>query len=446
MSWHHGELLAHGVGGRGDLPVPFTLALLGAVTALVVSFVMLAWRWPQPRLRGATTGRPAPAWLADLLRSPEWLGAWQVVGLVAVAYTAYAAFAGPDISLNPTAGIVYVLFWVGTLAVLSAIAGPVWRRVNPLRTLQQRLWQLLRRDPHEGLLGRYPARLGYWPAALFLLCFVWLELIGPERASTVTLRWWFGGYAVLQLIGAALLGSSWFTHADGFEVLSSLFGRLSVLGRRDDGVVVLRHPLAGLDQMVLEPGLVATVSVMLGSTAYDGFSANLAWVNVQQSSSLPKTVTGTLGLLAVIGFVAATFVLASWLCGVLGDDRLPHLARQFAPSLVPIAFGYVLAHYWSLLILEGQRTVVKMSDPLGDGSNWFGTGTAGFVNDSLIRPAVLAPLQVLFVVTGHVLGIVLAHDRAVALFPHRHAVRGQLPMLAVMVVYTLGGLLLLFSS
>jgi hypothetical protein len=219
-----------------------------------------------------------------------------------------------------------------------------------------------------------------------------------------------------------------------------------MLGRRDDGVVVLRHPLAGLDQMTLEPGLVATVSVMLGSTAYDGFTANLAWVNVQQESSIPKIVTGSLGLLAAIGFVAVSFVVASWLCGVLAQDRLPHLARQFAPSLVPIAFGYVLAHYWSLLVLEGQRTIVKMSDPLGDGSNWFGTGHAGFVNDSLIRPSVLAPLQVLFVVTGHVLGIVLAHDRAVGLFPHRHAVRGQLPMLIVMVFYTLGGLLLLFST
>jgi hypothetical protein len=444
--WHHGNLLAHGVGGRGDLPLPFALALFGAAIALVVSFAMLAWRWPEPRLRGSTAGRPVPAWLADLLRSPEWLGLWQVVGVVALAYTAYAAFLGPDISLNPTAGIVYVLFWVGTLAVLSVVLGPVWRRMNPLRTVQQRGWQLLHRDPHEGLLGRYPARLGYWPAALFLLSFVWLELVGPERASTVTLRWWFVAYATLQLVGSALWGSSWFTHADGFEVMSSLFGRLSMLGRRDDDVIVLRHPLAGLDQIALEPGLVATVSVMLGSTAYDGFSENLAWVNLQQESSLPKILTGSVGLLAVIGFVAGTFVLASWLCGVLGDDRLPHLARQFAPSLVPIAFGYVLAHYWSLLVLEGQRTIVKMSDPLADGSNWFGMGTAGFVNDSLIRPSVLAPLQVLFVVTGHVLGIVLAHDRAVALFPHRHAVRGQLPMLVVMVVYTLGGLLLLFST
>jgi hypothetical protein len=446
VSWHGGALLAHGVGGRGDLPVPFALALLGAVVALVVSFAMLAWRWPEPRLHGATTGRPVPAWLGDLLRSPEWLGAWQVVGIVALAYTAYAAVLGPDDPLNPTAGIIYVLFWVGTLAVVSMLFGPVWRRLNPLRTIQQRLWQLLRRDPHAGLLGRYPSPLGYWPAAFFLLCFVWLELVGPERASTLTLRWWFGVYAVLQLLGSALFGSSWFTHADGFEVLSSLFGRLSMLGRRDDGVVVLRHPLAGLDQMTLEPGLVATVSVMLGSTAYDGFTANLAWVNVQQESSIPKIVTGSLGLLAAIGFVAVSFVVASWLCGVLAQDRLPHLARQFAPSLVPIAFGYVLAHYWSLLVLEGQRTIVKMSDPLGDGSNWFGTGHAGFVNDSLIRPSVLAPLQVLFVVTGHVLGIVLAHDRAVGLFPHRHAVRGQLPMLIVMVFYTLGGLLLLFST
>ncbi len=55
-------------------------------------------------------------------------------------------------------------------------------------------------------------------------------------------------------------------------------------------------------------------------------------------------------------------------------------------------------------------------------------------------------MQVTSIVAGHVLGVVLAHDRAVRLFPRRRAVAGQLPLLALMVAYTCGGLLLLFAA
>jgi hypothetical protein len=55
-------------------------------------------------------------------------------------------------------------------------------------------------------------------------------------------------------------------------------------------------------------------------------------------------------------------------------------------------------------------------------------------------------IQVVAIVTGHVMGVVLAHERAVTLFERRVAVIGQVPLLVLMVGYTIGGLLLLFSS
>ena len=58
----------------------------------------------------------------------------------------------------------------------------------------------------------------------------------------------------------------------------------------------------------------------------------------------------------------------------------------------------------------------------------------------------MAVIQVGAVVTGHVLGVVLAHDRSVRLLPREHALRGQLPMLLLMLGYTIGGLWLLFAS
>ena len=55
--------------------------------------------------------------------------------------------------------------------------------------------------------------------------------------------------------------------------------------------------------------------------------------------------------------------------------------------------------------------------------------------------------QVAALVVGHVAGLAIAHDRAVALFDDRRAaLRSQYPMLALMVLYTVGGLWLLSRS
>ena len=441
------HLVAHGVGGRSDLPISFPLALTAAVLALVISFAVLAWRWPTPRINGDTAGHRVPTALGRLLDSRSWRGCWRAVGLAAVGFVIFTAVAGPDDALNPTAGTVYVVFWVGTLVVASALLGSVWRALNPLRTLQYLIYRALKRDPYKGLLGNYPQWLGYWPAAMSVLSFVWLELVGPMRDSTVTLRAWFGVYAVIHLVGAVLYGSGWFSRADGFEVISTMFGRLSVLGRRHDQVRVIRSPLAGLDQLKVENGLLALVSVMLGSTAYDGISQGQWWLEVQQGTTIAKNITGSLGLLVMVLIIAATFGLAAWLTGVVSGAVRPikGWATQFAPSVVAIALGYSLAHYYSMLVLVGQQTLSQLSDPLGTGANWFGTADWG-ISYAWISPSFTASLQVIFVLGGHIIAIVLAHDRAVRLLPARRAVLGQLPMLTAMVSYTLAGLDLLFST
>ena len=121
------------------------------------------------------------------------------------------------------------------------------------------------------------------------------------------------------------------------------------------------------------------------------------------------------------------------------------VGTQFAASLVPVAAGYVVAHYWSLAVYAGQYTLALLSDPLGDGSDWL--GTADLVpNTALIAPTTVASIQAVAVVTGHLIGIVHAHSRALTVFPGRSALRGQLPMMVLMVGYTCGGLVLLFSA
>jgi hypothetical protein len=437
-----GAVLAHGVGNRQDLPLPFGLAVAGAGATLVLTFVLLGLLWPAPRLNGPRAGRPLPNRLAALIDSPTSRRVLAAIGLLLTTYCSIGLLLGKDDARNPTPYVVYVLLWIGLVPV-SALLGPVWRRLNPLRHLHAAIMRLARLDPRAGA-APLPG-WGYWPAALGLAAFVWLELIAPGNATLPALRLAVTGFVAVQLIAAFVFGSRWFDRGDPFEVWSALYGLLSPLGRRADGRLVLRSPLAGLDALRPAPGLAATVAVMLGATAYDGASNAPAWFTFVQSRPWPQPLTETLGLMAVIGLVWGLFLGCLSVCARLTGSVTRVLAGAFAPSLVPIAFGYVVAHYWSLLISEGQNAVIRLSDPLGTGADWL--GMADRVPDTtLLQPALVAVVQVMAVLAGHLIGVVLAHDRAVRLFPRHRALIGQLPLLALMVTYTCGGLLVLFSA
>lgn len=439
----HGRLLAHGIGSREDLPIPFTYAVTGAAVALVVSFLALGLLWREPRFDPVNAGRPLARGLAAVIDASVTRTALRVLGVVATGYVVMAAVFGRDDALNPTAGAVYVLLWIG-IPLLSLLLGPVWKLVNPLRSLHWALSRLLRTDPAEGL-APLPASIGYWPAAASLFAFVWLELIAPENTTLPVLRTFFAAYLAVHLLAATYWGSAWFDRGDGFEVFSSLAGRLSLLGRRGDGLLVVRNPLAGVAGTAVAPGLFAVVGVLLGSTAYDSYSNTPSWVSALQSGPLSAEVTGTLGLLGAVLLVTLAFSGAAALSGRDSGLRAWDVAGEYAHSIVPIVMGYVVAHYWSLLVLIGQQTVIQLSDPLGTGANWLGTGDRA-IDSTLAEPTFTAVLQVLAVVTGHVLGVVLAHDRAVGLLPRRRALVGQVPLLVLMVGYTVGGLSLLFAA
>jgi len=434
------SLPAHGVGSRQDLPLPFTAVLIGAAAALLVSFVALGALWPEPRLR-ADSGIPLPPRLARTLSSPVFKGIWVTLSLLLTGWTVMALVFGKDDANNPVPYVVYAWLWVG-LAALSLIFGPIWSWLNPIRWLHAGVTRLARLDPDASMTTWSP---GYWPAALGLFAFTWLELIAPDRTTLLVLRVTIGGFVLVNLLGALVFGRGWFRRADPFEVWSRLYGSLSPLARRTDRVWVLRSPLHGANSVAVDRGLLATASVMLGSTAYDGFSSEPRWYTFVQSSALPSELLMTAGLIGMSLVVGVSLHLAAAVSARVAGVPVRGLAAQFAPSLLPIAAGYVVAHYWSLWIFEGQNTWIRLSDPLGIGANWLGTGGLT-ANATLLAPTLVATIQVLAIVTGHILGVVLAHERAVTLFQRRVAVIGQVPLLALMVGYTCGGLLLLFSS
>ncbi|WP_392841728.1 hypothetical protein [Streptomyces sp. LN500] len=426
------NVLAHGIGSQHDLPLSPFYAFAGAFAALLVSFLALGLLWSASRFRGDRAGRPVPAALQRLADACPTRMVARVLGLAAALFVLLHLLLGPNgPEHNPAAGTVYVLLWVG-LVPASLLLGPVWRLLNPLRTLHLLVCRALGRDPAAG--RPLPVHLGLWPAAAGLLAFTWLELVAPDPASSTALLLFFVLHGVVHLGGAARHGARWFDHADAFEVYSGLLARLSPLGRRPaDRRLVLRSPFNGLDAVPQTPGLVATVCVMLGSTAYDGFSDAPSWITTVQTSPLGRTTAATLGLLAAVALVATLYALCAGATRLI-SGQLRHPLTAFAHSLVPIALGYLVAHYFTLFVTEGTRTVMMA------------LGTDNPVPpEPPLTPGGIATLQVTAIVIGHVLGVVAAHDRSVRLFPPARAVAGQLPLLALMIAYTIGGLTLLLA-
>jgi hypothetical protein len=435
--------LAHGIGGARDLPVSPELAIAGAVAALTVSFTVLALAWRNPRYDEATSGRPAPRPLATLVDSRAFRVGLRVLGMVVFLYAAFAAVFGKDLLTNPVFGMFYVWWWVG-LVPLSLLLGPVWKAISPVRTINALFARVSGSDPERGLYP-FPERLGYWPAAVGLYAFVWMELVYPYSTELGPVRLWCAIYVAAMLIGGALFGSGFYERADPFEVYSSLVGKLSVWGRRD-GQLLVRSPLANLDTVPVRPGLVAVVSVLFGSTAFDSFKDSSPWVKFVQDSEVSKTLLDNLGLLAFCVTVGLVFTLGCVLTGLGEELRHRELPNLFAHSVVPIIVGYIVAHYLTYLVEVGQQTLILASDPLGEGSNLLGTGNLTVSYWLTLHPTGLATAKVLAVVLGHVLGVIAAHDRAMKVLPRRHQLTGQLPLLLAMVAFTVGGLYLLFAA
>ncbi|WP_433277706.1 hypothetical protein ACQPZA_01555 [Pseudonocardia xinjiangensis] len=405
-------VLAHGIGGVEGLPLDGELVLQTGGVVVLVSFLAVALLWKHPRFTGPVTGRPLPA----ALDSPGLRRVLQAATLaVATAIVGYG-FAGPqDPDANPAPRALYVLLWVG-LVPASLVFGPVWRVLNPLRLLHRLAAAALRRSAN----GTAPlsGRLGYWPAALGLLVFVWLELVAPGRDRPDVVSAFLLGYAVLHTVAALRFGERWFDRADAFETYSALTGALAPIGRLADGRIGLRNPFRGLAAVPVAPGLVGFVAVWWGSTVFDGLSGWVGW----QALGLPA-VLDTLVLIGLVLLVAGLYRAATG-----------PLAGPLVTTLVPIAAGYTIAHYLTLLLVEGPRGLAQL------GGAQLGAVTA------VPAPGVVAGVQIAAVLVGHVVAVVAAHDRSVALLPEHRRLADQVPLVLLMVAYTMAGLFLLVLS
>jgi hypothetical protein len=457
---------AHALVARQDLPIPAWLFAWAASIVLIVSFYALSIGWRTPRFEEDSWRPVGGEGLSRGLLSWPIQALCGLIGVFLLGVAVYTGLHGTDApDRNFALTFLFVTTWLG-FPLLGVLVGDVFRAFNPWRAAGRAVgggFRLIARQPPAHL--RYPEALGRWPAAAGLVAFVWLEVVyGSTGGITVGLAPHSAGVAALVYTGytlamMALFGAEkWCSRGEVFSVYFGMFSTIGPLEVRD-GRLGRRRPLSAATRWATVPGSVALVVASIGTTSFDGSQEGvlknaiestfqrLADANVDLTWAL--RLTDSLYMLLVLTGVAAVYLI-----GVQGMRTIRNappaaeLRRAFAHTLIPIAFAYLVAHYFSLFVYQEQaQFTYLLSDPLGTGTtDLFGTAS-GSVNYGVISANAIWYVQVGALVIGHVTGLVLAHDRAITIWrDYRQATRSQYWMLAVMVGFTCFGLYLLSSA
>jgi hypothetical protein len=454
---------AHALVAKQDLPIPAWLFAWAASIVLIASFFALAAAWRKPQFE-QERWRPSAAWLTTVLHSWPLQVLCGGLGVFLLGVGIYSGIHGteaPDRNFAIT--FFFVTAWIG-FPFASALLGNVFPIFNPWRAIARVAGGAyglvaLCRMPHLA----YPEKLGRWPAAAGLLGFVWLEVVyGSSGGVAVGLEPHAAGvaacvYSVYTLTMMALFGiETWCSRGEIFSVYFGMFSQLAPFGVKD-GRIGCRRPLAAATHWATTvPGSTAVVIASIASTSFDGaedgaYKGGLAHVG----SWIEGLGVGPLATIRITDsiFMAATVLAVAgvYLLGVKGMRSVPGapafrtLTRGFAHSLIPIALAYVVAHYFSLFVYQEQaQFTYLLSDPLGTSTtDLFGTAEYG-IDFNALTPNIVWYVQVAALLVGHVVGLTLAHDRALVYWPdYRRASRSQYWMLAVMVAFTCFGLYLL---
>lgn len=461
---------AHALGGRYDLPLPLGFYLTGSALAVALSFVGVA-----ALLRPSATPSRS-GWRCDLtayrpirfLVSPPAANLAGALGLAMLGLMLVAAYVGSSRPAeNPAVTIAWILFWVGGAYLSVATGDGWWRALDPWR-FGFRLWQrLAARRGVTAHRGNPAQEFGRWPAAVLLAAVFWLELVYPDAAKPATLGTLIVAYSLLAWATMARYGpDEWRRRCDPFAALFGELARLAPLALRSRGSrmrpsLTLRPPGQGITEgPPASPSTTAIILVLLAAVSFDGLTATpqwaAAWRALADVDSVSAALRGAeiLGLsgYAIVSTVAFAVALAAFAGAYIAacagaaaiaravsrDDSVTtaRLVAVFAPTLLPIGAAYHLAHYFSYLLIQGQRILPQLSDPLGRGQDWVGMADHGIAID-IVSPATVWYVAVGAIVGGHVAAVYAAHRQALRrLDGLRTVALSQLPLVTLMIGYT----------
>jgi hypothetical protein len=458
-------LYGHALVAREDLPIPDWLFAWGASVVLIVSFIALSVLWREPRLE-ENRWRPLGTGLSRAALGLPAQIACGLIGIFLLWLTVYAGLRGTDApDRNFALTFVFVTVWLG-IPVLSVLLGDLFRAFNPWRAAGRAAgWAFTSLSRQRPAHAPYPQWLGRWPAALGLAAFVWLEIVygtsggvsvGLSPETTAVAALFYSGYTLAMM---AVFGTEeWCRRGEVFSVYFGMFAALAPLEVRD-GRLGRRRALAGAAGWAAVPGSAAVVIASIGTTSFDGAQEGAlqgaiestfeSFVDAGMGLTGALRLADTLYLLLCILGIGAVFLLGvQGMRTVRGAPEARVLRAGFAHTLIPIALAYLIAHYFSLVVFQEQaQFTYLLSDPLGTGAtDLFGTASGG-IDYGVVSANAVWYVQVAALVVGHVIGLTLAHDRALVYWRDPAlAARSQYWMLAVMVAFTCFGLYLLSQA
>lgn len=363
---------AHGIGGRADLPVPLEFFIFGAALVLVVSFVALAVLWPEPRLQEGTSyepgdGRSRPTWLTFVLGGIGLLSLLLVIGQIVPELAGMDSEPGRP-TIAPVT--VWVLFWL-VVPFGAALIGNWYTDLNPWRVVGT----VFGSDERPEILERWSV----WPATVAFVAFTWLELVSPSSGEPAVLGLAALGYTFAMVGAMGYAGRDAGLQAfDAFTSYNRLISAISPIGRDATGSLVWRGWLRSLPALPEWKGLWVFVAAAIGTVSFDGASST-EWFRTVTGGIGDNTLGSTFLLVASVVVIGGGYLGASAVAARLsaGDWTARRVAQRFAHTLVPIAVAYAVAHYFTLILFEGQQIIAAVSDPFGLGWDLFGTQNAG---------------------------------------------------------------------
>jgi hypothetical protein len=387
---------AHSLAGLYESPLPLAVYLAGAGIAVALSFAFVLLRDTPAVIPPLGPARVVPAWLRSGLRA---------IGLVGWTWILVQAILGGGGDADVSSLFLWVYGWVG-LAMISAFIGPAWTWFDPFSTLHDLGAAAIRALGLRGWeVAAYPRWLGAWPAVVGFGFFIWLELIVSGAGGGASLGAILVGYTAITLVAMAQFGrDTWRTQGETFSVWFGTLGRLARWALDAAGPTartVRRQPLgAGFTRSPWTIPLVVLVALGTGSIIFDGLSQTQTFFDV---FGAPAVGPATLILAGFLGAIVAVVLLVGRLVGL----------AALGAGLLPIAVGYLVAHYLTYLLGEGQRIIVAISDPFQLGWNLFGTA---FFEPSVawLPTGIVWTVQLAAVVGGHMLGAWAGHEAALA--------------------------------
>lgn len=427
---------AHGVGEVYASPIPVHYYLFGSAIAVGVSFVLFTLFRNKHTDETVKERTITVTWLPQVILAAKVLS---LVLLLMIILTGILGEQQPFLNFGP------VYFWIFFLlgfSILSVLVGNIWQHLSPFKIVSDLL--KLKTGP------KGPTRTVYWwlPAVLLLVLFWWELLSGFSYVPM-----YVGGILLVYALANPYLATiykDWLTRGEVFAALFNTLGSMAYVRIGDDkkSLVVTKPARRSADTVASKATLLIT-SVLLAAASFDSVRETVIWSDLLRSlgvaSSQDMLLANTLGLaLSPLPFLLAFLLSVRIMQKLTGNARdWRDLAKRFTWSLLPIAFGYTLAHNFALSLTSTPAMLGALSDPFGWGWNLFGTASLRDL-PLLLGAKAIWFIEIVFVVLAHVVGVWFAHVIALRTFNNRRQIaRSQYPMVALMLAFTIMTLWLL---